>query len=687
MYQAEAISPRCSHIQIKESRAMYKTSKFLTSILFFLSSIIVLSAQVPTQVAERSNNVTRITYPDGATFSTVGTATGAIRIELPFAPDNAMIRMRVDIYNFVEGGSFSAWISGYTGNTGSTDWSECSAQTLVSDSGLILPVRFGRTTLGDKALIWIGNSDQGWNNLKVNVAEIIVGFADDAINLWDDNWVISLDNSNFLGLVEKTIDNPLPAARITNQAAERSNDVTRLIYPFGATLSTGQNAVGAIKLQLPESPNNAMIRMRLELYNFFEGRSFTAWVSGFNGNPAGWLGCSAELSISDIGINLPIRFGRDNSTGKSAIWIGNSDQEWDYLKVSVAEIIIGNNNDAPSLWEDGWDISLDNSNFSNSTINKIIENPLPAARISNQVSESSGELTRLIYPFGASLSTGVNATGAIKIKLPVGPNNTMLRMRVDVYSFNEDQSFSAWISGFNGNPAGWLGCSAQILTSNDELILPVRFGHSSSANPDNSIIWIGNADQEWDHLKVTVSEVLLANDNFNSNTWENNWEISVDNSNFTNQVPDIIDKTFENPMPVGQSRWKTNTGSNITYITSDQVAIGLDDPGTFQLAVDGDIKARRLKVTAENWPDYVFTQDYDMMSLPDLERYINKHHHLPGFPSQHEAQQDGVYVNDIQTTLLEKVEELTLYIIEQDKRITELETKLSNVKKRTNAKK
>ena len=90
--------------------------------------------------------------------------------------------------------------------------------------------------------------------------------------------------------------------------------------------------------------------------------------------------------------------------------------------------------------------------------------------------------------------------------------------------------------------------------------------------------------------------------------------------------------------------------------------------------MDGKVICEELKVELEAaWPDYVFAPDYDLMPLRDLEKDIKKHRHLPGIPSASEVKREGIEVGDMQAKLLQKIEELTLYIIEQEKRIMQLE--------------
>jgi hypothetical protein len=95
----------------------------------------------------------------------------------------------------------------------------------------------------------------------------------------------------------------------------------------------------------------------------------------------------------------------------------------------------------------------------------------------------------------------------------------------------------------------------------------------------------------------------------------------------------------------------------------------------FQLNSDGLLQTRAVKVDVYNWPDYVFNDDYSLMPLKNVENYIQEHGHLPNVPSAEVAEGEGVDLSEMNKVLLQKIEELTLYLIQQEQRIQELENK------------
>lgn len=97
------------------------------------------------------------------------------------------------------------------------------------------------------------------------------------------------------------------------------------------------------------------------------------------------------------------------------------------------------------------------------------------------------------------------------------------------------------------------------------------------------------------------------------------------------------------------------------------VGIGIDDPG-HELDVVGTIRAHEVIVEAGT-ADYVFEDGYKLRTLDEVEAHIAQHGHLPGVPSAADVARAGVSVGDSQRILLEKVEELTLYAIQQERRL------------------
>lgn len=133
----------------------------------------------------------------------------------------------------------------------------------------------------------------------------------------------------------------------------------------------------------------------------------------------------------------------------------------------------------------------------------------------------------------------------------------------------------------------------------------------------------------------------------------------------------IIRYQFQNT----RSLWITSA-NNIFY-DAGSVGIGtvnIND-ANYKLFVETGIRTRKVKVDQSSWPDYVFHKEYKLLSLEEIEKYIKANQHLPEVPSFKEVEKNGIDLGENQAILLKKIEELTLIIIEQNKRIEKLEKK------------
>ena len=101
---------------------------------------------------------------------------------------------------------------------------------------------------------------------------------------------------------------------------------------------------------------------------------------------------------------------------------------------------------------------------------------------------------------------------------------------------------------------------------------------------------------------------------------------------------------------------------------------------SYSLCVNGGILTDKVKIKYYyNWPDYVFNSDYPLMPLSDLKDYIHKNHHLPEMPSAQNVIDEGMEIGKMQDILLKKIEELTLYILQQDEKVEMLEQRIAEL--------
>lgn len=122
------------------------------------------------------------------------------------------------------------------------------------------------------------------------------------------------------------------------------------------------------------------------------------------------------------------------------------------------------------------------------------------------------------------------------------------------------------------------------------------------------------------------------------------------------------------------------SGGKPFLIPEGNVGIGTYMP-TKKLSVNGTVLAKEVIVSTNGayWPDYVFEDGYQLMSLSNLSRFIEKNNHLPNVPSQKEVEEQGIPLGEMQRLHMEKIEELTLHLIEKDKEIQNLNSRLEKL--------
>ncbi|WP_316810315.1 hypothetical protein [Pedobacter heparinus] len=122
-------------------------------------------------------------------------------------------------------------------------------------------------------------------------------------------------------------------------------------------------------------------------------------------------------------------------------------------------------------------------------------------------------------------------------------------------------------------------------------------------------------------------------------------------------------------------------GLLVKHTNTGDVGIGTYDTKGYKLAVNGKIRAQEIKVETANWPDYVFTKDYRLPTLQQTEQHIKEKGHLSGIPSAAEVKANGIGLGEMNAKLLQKIEELTLHLIEISKENKAIRKELADQKK------
>ncbi|UPZ15697.1 pyocin knob domain-containing protein [Flavobacterium humidisoli] len=152
-----------------------------------------------------------------------------------------------------------------------------------------------------------------------------------------------------------------------------------------------------------------------------------------------------------------------------------------------------------------------------------------------------------------------------------------------------------------------------------------------------------------------------------------------------------LDNTFEIDVAHGIDNYETRirfSASGNSFINSGNVGIGTKNPQN-KLDVNGTIHSKEVKVDmfGWDWPDYVFKKEYHLPTLLEVEKHINEKGHLENIPSEKEVIKNGLNLGEMDAKLLQKIEELTLYVIDLNKKLEEQNEELELMKKELACKK
>jgi hypothetical protein len=288
----------------------------------------------------------------------------------------------------------------------------------------------------------------------------------------------------------------------------------------------------------------------------------------------------------------------------------------------------------------------------------------------------------LLLPFHAIVEAqnlGVQTGGQTPIEaLQIGgiPNTSNHKLFIPgVYNFEQVRL------GQYGNGAGALefvnhmnvsDAYGMRLLANSDLMPGLHFQYAPSGSSYNALsyttgMFMGVNGNVGIGTTLPQAPLHIAGGNGNTVLLEKNNNVPALAFKGTSNYAVIEGGDYLNFYTNGTSRFWINLDGNIGINTTTP---------TEKLSVNGNIRSKKIIVSASPWPDYVFDSSYKLTPLHQLEKYIEQNKHLPDMPSMAVVSKEGIDVGDNQAMLLKKIEELTLYIINQEKRIKQLEEKI-----------
>ena len=133
---------------------------------------------------------------------------------------------------------------------------------------------------------------------------------------------------------------------------------------------------------------------------------------------------------------------------------------------------------------------------------------------------------------------------------------------------------------------------------------------------------------------------------------------------------------------LGYGAGQQDTSSNKLYIGNGLSTLVKGDFAVGEFKVNGEIKAKEVTIDVTTWPDYVFAADYQLLPLKDLEKYIKTNGHLPNLKPAGQMVEEGASLGEVNAKLLEKIEELTLYMIDLKKENDDLRIQYQEIEDR-----
>lgn len=186
-----------------------------------------------------------------------------------------------------------------------------------------------------------------------------------------------------------------------------------------------------------------------------------------------------------------------------------------------------------------------------------------------------------------------------------------------------------------------------------------------------------------DIMGVTKQVVVDANGVFGVKTSNSNSIIDTtyNNNSYWNRSGNFgigIKIPLEKLQVAGNAKIDGNIITNTLQI-GNMVSL----PSGYKFAIAGNMIAEQVKVKKQvNWPDFVFAKEYKLPTLASIEQFINENKHLPEIPSAKEVEKDGQDLGEMNRLLLKKVEELTLYLIDQNKKFESQQKEIDSLKEK-----
>lgn len=264
-----------------------------------------------------------------------------------------------------------------------------------------------------------------------------------------------------------------------------------------------------------------------------------------------------------------------------------------------------------------------------------------------------------VFPDIARYHTSTTPVNGLKIKtnIPFSSGADMVSLEIKGYSYGLSSTLDLHLCFYIFSNASGPYIHIPNISSSGAHTPSIKIAN------ENNLVVIYFTDKVY-HQKIYIN----AHSGLNRPTYYQGWTIVDEPFTGTAVAEAIYKNAFKGEITFPEGKWMPN----------GNLGIGTANPKE-RLSVRGKIQAEEVKVTtaASDWPDYVFADGYQLLSLEETAKFIKQNKHLPGVPKAADVEENGLSLGEMNRILMQKVEELTVHLIDKDKRIEALERRMN----------
>lgn len=464
------------------------------------------------------------------------------------------------------------------------------------------------------------------------------------------------------------------------------------------TNSTGNYTQGGLGIGTTYVPTTEKLRVEGKIYTQnlqFSGGSTAGYLLGTNGTTGdvSWLNPATNLwTLNGSAVTANSYLGAALGNTNALKLNTNGSTRLNISGVStVGTVTVGKTARNPYFWKfevDGGRTALigpdntTNSTYDQTNILQIVSNWNPSSTSTLQNFTNAGSVQHYMS-FSHERFTNQEEHGVINCYQYTNPSGPGVPKQLIL----QKGSGNVGIGNFTTAPTAKLEVLGGDIKTSGDLIYDgnksVRTTLNTISNQAN--IWSVNSPHIYYNTgsvglgtNIPEAKIHIADVTVNSTTDK---LLMVGDDSYFTDIDKINAVGIQGKSTPTEAYFQLGNGGMTLWGNQDKLEIGYFSGSNFtkafKLSKSGTLAVKELCTnTAIDWCDYVFDKNYKLRKLAEVESFITANHHLPEIPSAKEVESNGIKVSEMLTLQMKKIEELTLYIIEQEKRIKSLEAKI-----------